>query len=235
MMKLRQQVLCTLFVCTMCLTAFAQETRQVRGFDAVANSTSIDMVLRQGNNESVRLDVTGIDLDEIVTEVSGGTLKIRTRKNGWNWNKWKNVRGKIYVTYRSLESIHNSGASDIICETLLSGDDLSVHSSGAGNVRLTKVEVEELDVHVSGSSDVVLRGNIEELEVSVSGSGDIDAADLDCEEAEVRVSGSGNITLVARESLKAAVSGSGDIKYYGSPEHVDTRVSGSGNIRSASR
>ena len=36
--------------------------------------------------------------------------------------------------------------------------------------------------------------------------------------------------IVANNSLKARVTGSGDIKYTGNPTHIDKKVTGSGRI-----
>ena len=47
---------------------------------------------------------------------------------------------------------------------------------------------------------------------------------------EAVVSGSGDIQVTASQSLKARVSGSGDISYRGNPEKQDFKTSGSGDI-----
>jgi hypothetical protein len=46
----------------------------------------------------------------------------------------------------------------------------------------------------------------------------------------VKCAGSGDMEIVSHQSLKARVSGSGDIEYKGNPSKEDTKVSGSGSI-----
>lgn len=75
-----------------------------------------------------------------------------------------------------------------------------------------------------------LSGSTRNLEVSISGSGDIKAYDLEADYVEATISGSADIEITANESLKARVSGSGDISYRGNPKKIDTKTSGSGDI-----
>ena len=209
------------------------ETRKVGSFDAIHVGSSFDVIMKKGSRESVRLEISGIDLSEIKTEVNGSTLKIYRKSKTKNWSKnWsKNVRGKIYVTYRELEEIRSSGSADVYCSDPLKARSFEASVSGSGNLILEDVEAEDLYSSVSGSSDMEIGGDVESQEVSISGSGNYDAFDLDCEEVKIRVSGSGNARVNARESLRASVSGSGDISYRGSPDHVDTQTSGSGSVK----
>jgi hypothetical protein len=46
----------------------------------------------------------------------------------------------------------------------------------------------------------------------------------------VVLSGTGSATVVATKSLKASLSGSGSVTYYGLPQHVKTKVTGTGAI-----
>ena len=69
------------------------------------------------------------------------------------------------------------------------------------------------------------------MDLRISGSGDVKAANLKTQKAICNVSGSGNISCNVKETLEAYVSGSGDIRYSGSPASVKTRVTGSGDIK----
>ncbi len=55
--------------------------------------------------------------------------------------------------------------------------------------------------------------------------------ELVAREVEIGISGAGDATVHATESLKARVSGVGNITYYGDPEHKRTKVSGLGHIK----
>ena len=79
-------------------------------------------------------------------------------------------------------------------------------------------------------SKAVVKGKTNDLEVSLAGSGDIHGFGLQANNTDVSIAGSGDIEIVSNKSLKARVSGSGDIQYKGNPAKEDTKVSGSGSI-----
>ena len=83
---------------------------------------------------------------------------------------------------------------------------------------------------MSGSGDITLSGTTKDFDATISGSGDIEAYNLEADNVSATVSGSADIQVTAKKSIKARVSGSGDISYRGNPEKVDTKTSGSGDI-----
>ena len=76
-------------------------TRSLASFDQIGISGGFDVILlKQGEAESVTLEVTGIDPDNITTEAKEGKLKIKTKKGNYS-----NYKAKITVTYRNLKSV----------------------------------------------------------------------------------------------------------------------------------
>ena len=58
---------------------FAQvnsETRKVGSFESIKVGNSIDVRLTQGEKESVLVTAEGVALNEVITNISGGVLKI---------------------------------------------------------------------------------------------------------------------------------------------------------------
>jgi hypothetical protein len=101
---------------------------------------------------------------------------------------------------------------------------------GSGNIDFPDVETDELDVAISGSGDICLKGAVGSLHASVAGSGDVTATELLAKKAKLQVTGSGDIEVSVVESVDARVTGSGDIKIHGNPAARNTRVTGSGDI-----
>jgi hypothetical protein len=66
--------------------------------------------------------------------------------------------------------------------------------------------------------------------VDVTGSGDFSGRDLTTNTTVVFVGGSGDASVYATSTLKASVSGSGDVHYGGNPHNVSKSKSGSGDI-----
>src|SRR5271167_1333223 len=88
------------------------EVRQVDSFKGVRASEAIDVYLKKGDKESVKVEVTGVSLSNVITEVSGSYLKIHMRSG--NFHGKRSV--KVYVTYIALDRISASSASNVFSE-----------------------------------------------------------------------------------------------------------------------
>ncbi len=182
-----------------------EDRRALEPFSQVESSGAIRVSVEVGL-EPGAVVVTDDNLISIVdTIVSGDTLKIRTNK--------------AFVTRSGIE-VH-------VAAPTLDG----IEVSGSGQTRATGVDADNLEVDISGSGSVTLLGVARSLDARLSGSGRLDAVGMPVESATVRASGSGGAKLVATQKLDADVSGSGSVRYGGSPADVSQDVSGSGSVR----
>ncbi len=207
------------------------QDRKLSGFHALASSGSFDVVLSQGNTESVRVKADADVINEVVTEVKNGTLMIHS-KNNHSWgtgNFWNNKTVTIYVTAKDLNSIGVSGSGDLKIENQFNTNSLQLRLSGSGDFS-GKVNVKTLEAAISGSGDFKIAGRADESNVAISGSGDFDGNGLMTKSTAIRISGSGDASIYASEKLDASVSGSGDIHYSGHPKSVSKIVHGSGDV-----
>lgn len=224
-------------------TSFAQWGKKIKGngnvvtveritgdYDAISVGGWFDTELVQGEEGSVSLRGEENLLEYIVTEVKNGKLVVKV-KQGYNLQASSWSRGGILVTIpvEDISEISMSGSGDLVGKTVLRSKDLSTQLSGSGDMEI-EAEAQNMAVSVSGSGDLTVRGAAEYLSVQISGSGDIHGYDLQANHVDATVSGSANIQITARESLKARVSGSGDITYRGNPGKIDSKTSGSGDI-----
>ncbi|SDE60554.1 Putative auto-transporter adhesin, head GIN domain [Pricia antarctica] len=203
--------------------------RSVGEYDGIAVSGWFDVDLVHGKEGELSLEGEENLLEYIITEVENGKLVIKTEK-GVNLkpSSWKDGI-RITVPVESIDAISLSGSADIVGKTTLKASDFKTAMSGSGDITLD-LETESLSASMSGSGDMNLSGNTENFEATISGSGDIKAFDLIADNVEATVSGSADIKVTANKTLKARVSGSGDISYRGNPKKVDTKTSGSGDI-----
>jgi hypothetical protein len=205
-----------------------KESRDVRDFKGVSSSIGADVFLKQANSFKVTVEGQKNILDLLKTDVKNGVLKI-TFEKGYSMQYREPV--KIYVEAPSFESLGMSGSGNVISDNTLSGDKLDIDISGSGDFNLASIQFKTVDFGVSGSGDVKIGGSADEIKFEISGSGNIKANDLKTQKAICRISGSGDIDCNVKQVLEAYVSGSGDIKYSGSPSSVKTRVTGSGDIK----
>ncbi len=209
------------------LRAQKTETRNLDEFTGVSAGEAITVFLTQGNKETARVEVKGIALDEVLTDVRGETLKIHLDKGSH-----RNVEVTVWVTYMHLEEIAVSSAARIKAESVIKSEKLEVQASSAGKASL-EIEVEELSVEVSSAADVKITGKTVFQDVQVSSSGSYYAFDLDCEVSIVSASSAGKAKVTASKKIEADASSAGNIRYQGDPEKVYVHSGSGGSAKKA--
>lgn len=206
-----------------------KETRDLKGFTKVSFGVAGNMYISIGSEFKVVLEGDKDDLDEIITEVSGGKLIVK--KENWRFNM--NEKVNVYITMPAVEGVGVSGSGRAEIKDVIKANDLDLSVSGSGKLYTGEIAVNSLDCSISGSGDIFVGGgNASDGEFSISGSGNYSGENAKIGSADVSISGSGNCLLNVTESLKAHVSGSGNVTYTGGAPKVDARVSGSGKVRS---
>ena len=202
-----------------------KETRKVSGFDAVDVSGAFDIILKQGTTEEVTVEADANLLPVIVTEVTGTTLRIDTRKPVHHVTTMR-----VYITLKDLNKIDVSGAVDISTDGRLSLQNLSVDASGSSDSKMD-LAVQRLELDCSGASKMKFSGSAVDVSMDLSGATDIFAYDLVSENYDLEISGAGNAQINVSKRLRAEISGAGSVKYKGSPTSIDQSVSGAGSIK----
>jgi hypothetical protein len=200
------------------------QTREVNGFDQVAVSGSGQLILSQGQEESLSIEADDNLLPLIESEVVHGHLSIGPRNV--NLRPTQTIVYRLKVKRLSALSLSGSVRAEAVS---LRSDRLSLHLSGSGKVHIDQLDAETLQTHISGSGSTSASGRVNGQEVSISGSGNHHAANLKSSRATARISGSGHAWLWVTDSLNTHISGSGRVEYRGTPR-VDSHVSGSGRV-----
>jgi len=206
------------------------ETRSVASFSAIKTGEAIDVYLKKGDKESVRVEVSGDDLNAVITEVSGSQLRIHRKNNNSFWGK--DVDVKVYVTYLSINKIYASSAANVFSEGAIKADELVVHGSSAADIEIS-VDANRVKVEASSAADVILEGTAKSIEANASSSGEIDAYRLQVETADASASSAGSIKLSVSQALEAGASSGGSVRYRGNPTRTNTHSSSGGSVKKA--
>ena len=201
------------------------ESREVRNFDRVSLTGSGDVILTQGDRESLTIETDRNVMRYITSEVRDSTLTLGTKSG----TLVRPTRLKFTLAVKDLEGLTVSGSGDITAESL-NADDLEIVVSGSGGVRVDALTAQDVQARISGSGNIELDGQATNSSVTVTGSGNYRGGDLRSETVSAKTSGSGDATVWATQSLDARVTGSGSVKYYGEPKTNVSR-SGSGDVK----
>ena len=203
-------------------------TRTTSSYEGISCAGSFDYILVSGTEGNITIEGEENLLEYIITEVKDNNLIIKTENNIY-LSCSRNKTIKITIPFKDIDEVALAGSGDLWNEDKITSTNFKVALAGSGDVILN-IEASTTKASIAGSGDLTLKGNTNTLEANVSGSGDFHGFDLQSKFTDVSVAGSGDAEVVSIESLKARVSGSGDIEYKGQPKTKDTKVAGSGSI-----
>jgi hypothetical protein len=209
--------------------AFAQESeiRQPGSFKGVKVEEAIDVYIKKGDRESIKVEVTGTNIKNVMTEVSGGHLKIHMASGNY-----RNRSVKVYVTYVQLEKITAYSASNVFSEGTLKASALELHAASAAVIELT-LDGGELRAHAGSAGNINLEGKAKRLVAEASSAGSIDAYNLEAEVVEAEAESAGSIRVNVGKEIQADASSGGSIRYRGNPIKTNTHASSGGSVKKA--
>lgn len=201
------------------------ENRSVGSFNGVKVAEGIDVYLKKGDKEALRVEVTGIKTSDVLTEVSGEYLKIHMKEG-----RYRDRTVKVYVTFVAVNKLSASSASNIFAEGTIKTRQLSLSASSAATIDI-QLEVDDLEVSASSAAELELRGKAKNVEIEASSAAEVDAYDMVAERVEVEVSSAGSAKVNAVKEIKAHASSGGSIRYKGNPERSNTNSSSGGSVK----
>jgi putative autotransporter adhesin-like protein len=108
------------------------QTRDVAGFTRIDNRDSVDVRLRVGEPQRVRVRAGEKVIDDVHTEVRDGTLEITFDDDGW-------------------------GGDDVVVEASVP-ELTGIEASGSGDIDADGIDADTFEVRSHGSADIALAG-----------------------------------------------------------------------------
>ena len=194
-------------------------------FTEVKASAGIDVFLSEGNTNKIVVEADENLLPLIKTEVKDGKLTISTTGNiGFYKSK------KVYVTYKELTAITASSGAEIIGNSVIRSERLSLNSSSGAEIKI-EVFSKELVAKTSSGADIEIKGKASSFNVQASSGSELDAEKLQTINCIAKASSGAKINVNVKENLETTVSSGADINYYGDPISVNSNKSSSGSVR----
>ena len=200
------------------------QERKLGDFNAIELGNALNVILSQGEVQSIKVE-TNEGLQEFLkTEVDNGVLKITQS------NKMKNpTKLIVYVTVKNINKITLTGASELKSETPIKSNKLELNASGASEITLD-LAVNELTSNFSGASDITLKGTATTHKIILSGASELKAGELETQEMTLTASGASDIEVNVIENLTGDVSGASSLKYKEEPKEKHINTSGASEI-----
>lgn len=211
----------------------------VDNFNAIKLLGSANITYQQAPRTHVEIYGSDNIVPLLETNVDGGTLTIKFKKNT---NIINSGKLEIKISSPDLNKLTINGSGDVNFANGIntsgdielgingSGDisgkafncrEMAITINGSGDIELQQINSEKCSASISGSGDIALSGKTNAARYRISGSGEIGASGLEAVDVEASTSGSGSISCFVNGKLSGSVSGSGDVGYKGNPQTID--------------
>ncbi len=200
------------------------ETRKIGSFTRLDIEGGYKVVLKQDSSEAITITADDNLLKYIHTSVSGGRLKIYSRKNFCS-------KGPMLLTIgiKHLEQLSAEGGIEIKSDGKLNVQDLKMNFAGATK---TTLDLNAAGVYTegSGATEMHLSGQAASYGVNLTGSGNVKAYDFIVGDYSVESTGAGDFEINVLKSLKVNTTGAATVKYKGNPSNIQTDKTGASNV-----
>ena len=204
------------------------QTLDLEKFSGVGLQSSVKVFLSQGKKQQVEVKGHENHIELLKTKVKNGQWSIDFEKC------IKDADFEVYISIPELDRVSVAGSGEVIGKTPFEVDDLDISVAGSGDVVLN-VDGESVDMRVAGSGDISVEGKTKSESIKIAGSGDVKAGHLETDRCKVSIAGSGDASVHVNQSLTASIAGSGDINYSGNAKDINTSVAGSGDVNRVNR
>ena len=201
-----------------------QKRKISEDFTRVKVSSGIDLYIKQGERNTLRVEADENLHDIIITEVKNGRLRIYSEKN-----IWRAKAKKVYLTVTDIDELKATSGSDAYSENTLRVQDFELSVSSGADANIT-VEADNLTTSASSGADLRVAGKANRHYSNASSGSSIKAYSLKSKDVTVKVSSGADINIYASESINARASSGGDIDYRGNPETVNKKTSSGGSV-----
>jgi hypothetical protein len=181
------------------------EARTLTHFDRVQVAGAFSVDVRSGRPTQVAITGSPDAVKATETHVEGDTLVIKMKRGLNVFSR----SPRIAIDLPALRGFENDGAA---------------------TAQITGVAGGALALTDSGAAKITASGRVQTLAIALNGAGAIDTTGLDAHDVTVDNNGVGSVRVRASGQLNANVNGVGEIRYTGSPAHVESHVNGIGRI-----
>lgn len=177
--------------------------------------------------ESIRIDANDNLHDKIIVKRDGNTLVIRLKT-------FTNVRGNAtlnaYISTKDIQRFDLGGASRVTLENEWNVRKGSLELSGASDFT-GEIIADQLNLDMSGASNVDLFGRVISVDADLSGSSDMKDYDLDVQSLRIDLSGASEAFLSVSESIDIEATGASVLNYKGDASITHKDLSGASEIK----
>ncbi|MCU7618394.1 DUF4252 domain-containing protein [Chryseobacterium sp. PBS4-4] len=217
------------------------ENRNVGEFSGIEVSTGVNVVFKQENATNVKVYADSDKLQNIITKVENGVLKVYIDNKGAKKMKFKNL--SVNISSPKMDDIKTSSGSTFTVVNSIKENNLRIDASSGSNVAGKFTINNTTDLTVSSGSNVKanitsgkiimksssgasanVEGNADVGMIDVSSGAVVKAENLRVNVAEVESTSGSSASVNVQNKMRVKASSGGSVKYKGNPK-IDSDVS----------
>lgn len=206
------------------------EVRTVSEFNSIRLDGAGQLLITQGDGESLEITAEDNLINDLTSEVQDGTLVLGFQDSPLRKTLFPTRPITYTLMVRDLDSITINGAGDLQIDTLQTNT-LLLTLNGAGQFKINSLDAQSLEVQLFGAGNIEIGGEVVSQKVKIDGAANYQADNLRTSSTVIEISGLGNGVVWATDSLDVSITGAGNLDYYGSPT-VTQNIGGAGNVHS---
>lgn len=173
----------------------------VRPFHSIHINGSFDIMLKKGEEYSVKIETDHNHHDNIAVKVVDGVLSFHT------FNAIKNANGiKVIITCDNISDLKVNGSTHLVSYGNPFAETLKVIASGAAQMNLM-VKLKSLELLMKGICKLHLAGKVDEVNGDVTGASNLQALTLVAQKMNINADGASKCYVRYNQNAKLATSG----------------------------
>ncbi len=217
--------------------------RTLPSFSRIVVSPRINLILTEGDEESIRLVYHRVNPDEINIEVKGKTLRLYLddsrvtekliKKNRYEkYNKYADANLTAYVTYRKLDRLEIRGDQELTCTSPLVAEKFVLKGYGRNEINFASIKTAYLKTHLYGENTLNIDGGKAEYQkYKLYGENRIDTREIKSFYASATIFGESKLQLSIQDEIKINAFGESQVTYGGNAELNKGLIIGKADIR----
>jgi hypothetical protein len=224
--------------------AFSQEIQKdLKHFNKIIASPRINLILKKGEKESVRLVYNNVSENKINIEVQGKTLAIyldnarkieKLKDNDFDRARWmyEGVTVTAFVTYTELESLEIRGNQELTCNDVIEAEEFRLKAYGENDITLASLKTDFFKASLYGENELkIKKGRVVEQKYKLYGENKIDTREMKSAFTSTSIFGEGNVRVNSTEKIRVDAFGEPTIYVRGGAQVNKRLVFGKTYIR----
>jgi hypothetical protein len=198
--------------------------KDLKHFSRIIASPRINVILKKGDQESIRLVYDDVSKNKINIEVKGRTLQIflddarkvekTVREDGHHSRHgiYEGVSVTAYVTYTTLDYLEIRGTQELTCYDPIVSDEFSLKAYGENDITLASLKTGYFKASLYGENKLKIKtGKVIEQKYRLFGQNKIDTHDMRSEFTSTSIFGEGELKINTTEELRVNAFGEPNI------------------------